>query len=69
MGPIKGPNIVTIPQKSLYIELRVIGEGYLKDGTIKLSKTNSVTNATLITDEVIKVSFDNNVATTIETHL
>ena len=53
LGPIKGPNIVTVPQKSLYIELKVIGEGYLKDGTIMLSRTNSVTDATLITDEVI----------------
>lgn len=60
LGPIKGPNIVTIPQKSLYIELRVIGEGYLKDGTIKLSKTNSVTNATLITDEVINGAYIGN---------
>ena len=60
LGPIKGPNIVTIPQKSLYIELRVIGEGYLKDGSIKLSKTNSVTNATLITDEVINGAYIGN---------
>ena len=60
LGPIKGPHIVTIPQKSLYIELRVIGEGYLKDGSIKLSKTNSVTDATLITDEVINGAYIGN---------
>lgn len=60
LGPIKGPHIVTIPQKSLYIELRVIGEGYLKDGSIKLSKTNSVTDATLITDEVITGAYIGN---------
>ena len=53
LGPIVGPNVNNIPTKDIYMELRVIGDGHLKDGKILIQGTNSVITTTLVTDNVI----------------
>ena len=57
LGPIVGPIVRTIPTKDIYMELSVVGDGYLKDGKILLQPTNGKISTTLVTDNVINGTY------------
>ena len=57
LGPIIGPVISNIPNKEMYMELSVLGDGELRNGTIKFATTNSVVTTTLVSDNVINGSY------------
>lgn len=62
LGPIKGPILTSIPTKELYMELKVLSEGYLKNGRIEFSTTNSKFVANLVPDNIIKDQYIGNVS-------
>ena len=53
LGPITGPIVSNVPNKEMYMELRVTGDGHLKDGKIAINGTNASVIATLVPDNVI----------------
>ena len=53
LGPIIGPIVSNVPNKEMYMELRVTGDGHLKDGKIAINGTNASIIATLVPDNVI----------------
>ena len=53
LGPITGPIVSNVPDKEMYMELRVTGDGHLKDGKIAINGTNASVIATLVPDNVI----------------
>ena len=53
LGPINGPIVSNVPNKEMYMELRVTGDGHLKDGKIAINGTNASVIATLVPDNVI----------------
>ena len=57
LGPIVGPVVRTIPTKDIYMELSVVGDGYLKDGKILLQATNGKISTTLVTDNIINGTY------------
>ena len=57
LGPIVGPIVRTIPTKDIYMELSVVGDGYLKDGKILLQGTNGKISTTLVSDNVINGTY------------
>ena len=61
LGPINGPVLTSIPTKELYMELKVLSEGYLKNGRIEFSTTNSKFVANLVPDNIINGQYIGNV--------
>ena len=57
LGPIVGPVVRTIPTKDIYMELSVVGDGYLKDGKILLQGINGKISTTLVSDNVINGTY------------
>ena len=53
LGPINGPIVSNVPNKEMYMELIVTGDGHLKDGKIAINGTNASVIATLVPDNVI----------------
>lgn len=61
LGPIKGPILTSIPTKELYMEIKVLSEGYLKNGRIEFTTTNSKFVANLVPDNIINGQYIGNV--------
>lgn len=61
LGPIKGPVLTSIPTKELYMEIKVLSEGYLKNGRIEFATTNSKFVANLVPDNIINGQYIGNV--------
>ena len=61
LGPINGPVLTSIPTKELYMEIKVLSEGYLKNGRIEIATTNSKFVANLVPDNIINGQYIGNV--------
>ena len=61
LGPINGPDLTSVPTKELYMEIKVLSEGYLKNGRIEFTTTNSKFVANLVPDNIINGQYIGNV--------
>ena len=61
LGPINGPKLTSVPTKELYMEVKVLSEGYLKNGRIEFTTTNSKFVANLVPDNIINGQYIGNV--------
>ena len=61
LGPINGPDLTSVPTKELYMEIKVLSEGYLKNGRIEFVTTNSRFVANLVPDNIINGQYIGNV--------
>lgn len=61
LGPINGIALTSIPTKELYMEIKVLSEGYLKYGRIEIATTNSKFVANLVPDNIINGQYIGNV--------
>ena len=61
LGPINGPILTSVPTKELYMEIKVLSEGYLKNGRIEFTTTNSKFVANLVPDNIINGQYIGNV--------
>ena len=52
-GALYGPIIENIPTKDLYMELKVLNNGYLKNASIEINTTNTKAVFNLASDDVI----------------